>query len=353
MMLVGFIPCAIGDKMRKISFLHILRLFLFLSMMCISNLSMADGVPLLRISTENSASHVQTRVVQMFVDRLKDQVHGTLDIEFHHNAELFRDSNVVKAINDGKVEMAVPGTWQLDRFEPSIGVFFLPMFYGREATVNYELRDGKVGQDINAKINASLGLKVIGRWIDLGYAHLYSVNRKIERHEDLAGMHIRIPGGEANGLRIEALGAVPVIVPWPDLPQALSHGTIDGILTTHETVVSAKLWEKGIRYAFEDKEYFPQYVPIISERFWKRLPPETQKIITKTWESIVSEARQMALEAQQDAYQTLQANGVSIVTPTTEELTRWRNKMLSRQPALIKTMNINPALVNVIKSKLE
>lgn len=339
--------------MIKNSTLKILTAVSFVSVLFASNLSMAEGVPLLRISTENSATHVQTQVVQMFVDRLKDRVHGSLEIEYHHSAELFRDANVVKAINDGKVEMAVPGTWQLDRYEPSIGIFLLPMFYGREATVNYDLRDGDIGQAINAKIGAAMGVKVIGRWIDLGYAHLYSVNRKIERHEDLAGMHIRTPGGDANGLRLEALGAVPMVIPWPDLPQALSHGTIDGILTTHATVVSAKLWENGIRYAFEDKEYFPQYVPLIADRFWKRLPPETQRIITETWESIVPEARQMALEAQQEAYQTLRKNGISIVSPSSEELTRWRNKMLPGQSALIEKMGINPALVNAVQDKLE
>src|SRR3989339_854512 len=201
--------------MKKNILLRLSCAFSFLFMALISNPSMAEGVPLLRISTENSATHVQTRVVQMFVDRLREKIHGSLEIEFHHSAELFRDSNVVKAMHDGKVEMAVPGTWQLDSFEPNIGIFLLPMFYGREAAVNYELRDGDIGLAINEKIGASLNVKVIGRWIDLGYAHLYSVDRKIERHEDLVGMHIRTPGGDANGLRLEALGAVPMVVPWP------------------------------------------------------------------------------------------------------------------------------------------
>ncbi|MCR4379250.1 MAG: TRAP transporter substrate-binding protein DctP [Rhodospirillales bacterium] len=312
----------------------------------------AENLPLLRISTENSAEHVQTRVVQLFADRLAEKLKDSLRVELHHSARLFRDSNVVDAIGEGKVEMAVPGTWQLDRYEPNIGIFLLPMFYGREADVNYELHDGEIGQAINLKIAETLKVKVLGRWIDLGFAHLYGVKHKINRHEDISGMQIRSPGGEANGLRLEALGAIPRIIPWPDLPQALDHGTVDGVLTTHATVVSARLWERGIRYAFEDKEYFPQYVPLMSEKFWTRLSPETQQIISETWESVVDEGRLMAAEAQKEASQTLKDNGVQIVVPSSDELARWREQMISKQPGLIEKMGINPELATAVMSKL-
>ncbi|MBT3206301.1 MAG: TRAP transporter substrate-binding protein DctP [Gammaproteobacteria bacterium] len=321
------------------------RLLIIFFMIFISRVSFAQALPHLRISTENNASHVQTRVVQMFVDRLSEKLRGKLEVELYHSAELFRDSNVVKAIADGKVQMAVPGTWQIDKFEPNVGLFLLPMFYGRDAEVNYTLRDGEVGQAINQKIGETLGVKVIGRWIDLGYAHLYGVKHKINSYEDLVGMSVRIAGGDANALRIEALGASPRVVPWPDLPQALKHGNIDGILTTHATIVSANLWEKGVDSAFEDKEYFAQYVPMVSQRFWNRIPQETQQAIKEAWESVIEESRLMAVKTQQDAYATLKENGVRIVTPSAEDRAKHRKIMMLNQPALVKKLGIAPFLV--------
>jgi len=312
----------------------------------------SQNLPVLRISTENNANHVQTHVVGLFAKRLQAALKGKLQVEHHHSAGLFRDRQVVKAIADGKVEMAVPGTWQLDRFEPSVGIFLLPMFYGREAKINYHLRDGAIGQEINKRIGQSLGVKVLGRWIDLGYAHLYSVDQPINRHADLQGMRIRIPGGEANALRLQSLGAVPTVIPWPDLPQALVNKTVDGLLTTHATVVSAKLWTKGIRYAFEDRQYFPQYVPIISARFWRRLPQDMRKTITETWESIVDEGRAMAAKAQDEAYRTLNKNGVEIVMPNHEALAEKRQGMMPRQAALAQKMGIDPALLQQVHAVL-
>lgn len=288
----------------------------------------------------------------MFVERLSRKTEGRLNIEHQHSARFFRDRNVIKALSDGKVEMAVPGTWQFDRFEPNVGVFLLPMFYGRGSAINYRLRDGEIGQDLNRRLEQVLDIKVLGRWIDLGYAHLYGVEKPIRTHQDLSGMLIRIPGGEANAARLAALGAVPKIISWPDLPSALEHGTVEGLLTTHATVVSARLWEKGIRHAFEDRQYFPQYIPIISQSFWKRLPQDLRLDIAETWEGVVETGRKMAAQAQKEAYSTLVENGVNIVTPSTIELKRWRRRMAARQPGLVKRMGIDPKLVDAIRLRL-
>lgn len=313
----------------------------------------AAEVPLLRISTENSAGHVHTRAVQRFADDLQRRAGGALEVRLFHSAELFRDRDVVKALRQGKVEMAVPGTWQLDRFDPNVGIFLLPIFYGRDAKAEDRVRDGEIGEIINGSIESRLGVKVIGRWIDLGFAHVYSVERPIQTHRDLAGMRIRIAGGEANALRVAELGAEPRTIPWPDLPAALDQGLVNGVLTTHETVASARLWENGLRYVFEDRQYFPQYVPMVAEGFWRRLPESMRRLIVATWESHVVTARAEAAAAQVEAREVLQRNGVKIVVPSEASLTEWRTKLLARQHQLVQSMGIDPLLVERVAQTLE
>lgn len=310
----------------------------------------AEPLPVLRISTENNQHHVQTKVIGLFAGRLREKLKGKLAVEHYHSARLFRDRRVVKALADGKVEMAVPGTWQLDRFEPSVGLFLLPMFYGRNADFNHRLRDTEIGQEINSRIGKSLDVTVLGRWIDLGHAHLYSVKKPIESHADLNGMRIRIPGGIANAGRLKAFGAIPEVIPWPDLPQALTFGKIDGVLTTHATVASARLWEKGIRYAFEDKQYFPQYIPIISSHFWNKLPGEIQQTIRETWESVVDEGRSMAAAAQRNALTALRVNGISVVTPSPKALAQKRKDILPQQAEISARMGVDPALIKTAET---
>ncbi|MCB9947678.1 MAG: TRAP transporter substrate-binding protein DctP [Rhodospirillaceae bacterium] len=298
-----------------------------------------------RISTENTPAHVQTQTLLRFAEAVEERLGSTLAVSVHHSAELFRGRDVAAAIMRDQVEMAVPGTWQLDRYAADIGVFLLPMFYGRPRAEIDLVRDGAIGERINAQIEAALGVHVLGRWIDLGYAHLYTVDRGIARHEDIAQFHLRIPGGQANARRIEAFGAEVVTIPWPDLPNALLSGQIDGLLTSHATIASARLWEAGVAFAFEDREYFPQYIPIVSDRFWRRQAPDVQAQLGEIWESLVDDARAEAALAQADARARLMAEGVTMVTPDEEDLLGWRTRLMGIQPQLVSDLGIDPDLV--------
>lgn len=313
----------------------------------------AGDRPLMRISTENATGHVQTRIVARFAEALRARVGDRLEVVHEHAAVMFRDRDVITALQQGQVEMAVPGSWQIDRFVPPVGVFLLPAFYGLDAPESYALRDGAPGQAINRAIEERLDVIVPGRWIDLGFAHIYTTSTPVRRHEALRGLLIRIAGGEANAARLRALGMTPLVVAWPDLEAALAAGRIDGLMTTHETVASARLWEKGVRHAFEDRQYFAQYVPLIAGRFWQRLPQDLKTAITETWEAQVDSARAEAAEAQQAARALLVANGVTIVTPSEDALNARRSAIARGQADAIVGLGLSPAMAADILDRLE
>ena len=308
----------------------------------------AKMLPLMRISVENNDRHVQTQAIKRYADEIKAKLQGRIDVQFFANARLFRDQDIIQALAQGKVEMGVPGTWHVSRFEPNVEIFLLPLFYGRPAQANYNVVDGAVGQTIASRLEGDLQLKVVGRWIDLGHAHLFGVGKKILRHEDIEGLRVRVAGGAANKLRIQALGGLPTIIPWPDLPEYMQQGRVDAVLTSYETVQSAMLWEKGIKHAFEDREYFPQYIPLVRLSFWNKLSDDMRRILTDTWEKHVDVARREAAEAQINAKNILVAKGVQIVVPDPHKMEAWRQKMLSQQDEFVKILKIDPELVSQI-----
>lgn len=325
--------------------------FFIIMTFCVPS-AIAKNLPKMRISVENTGTHVQTQAVKRFSDDLKKRLQGRIDVEFYSNASLFRDKDIIQALGQGKVEMAVPGTWHVTKFEPNVGVFLLPIFYGRTADSNHMILDSNVGKTINNLIEKNLRLKVVGRWIDLGHAHLFSLTKEIRRHEDIENLTIRVAGGIGNKLRINALGANPVAIAWPDLPEYMIQGRVNAILTSYETVRSAKLWEKGIQYVFEDQEYFPQYIPLIRMSFWEKLSPEIRTIVVDTWGKNVDISRSQAAEAQANAKKILVENGVKVVVPTDQHTNVWRNKMIKKQDDFIRKMNIDPEIVDLIMDLL-
>ncbi len=320
------------------------RLFLSIGF-CIALVSAyGQTVPLLRISIENSKDHIQTKVVTQFANLVNERLQGRLEAICYYDARLFRDNVVLNAISQGKVEMAVPGIWNAESFDSNFAIFLLPFLYGASAADNHALADGFLGNAIKTNLEQSYPFKVLGRWIDLGHAHIFTVKKKIGRYEDLAGLRIRVAGGKGNEFRLAALGASPTTIPWSDLPTKLSIGAVDGILTTYETVLSGKLWNNGISYAFEDSEYFPMYIPIVSAVFFQRLPADVQKELVEIWESIVDDARKAAAEAQAEAKKILQNKGIIIVKPEPDHIRRIFEQLMQREAEIADKLKVDPVL---------
>jgi TRAP-type C4-dicarboxylate transport system substrate-binding protein len=58
--------------------------------------------------------------------------------------------------------------------------------------------------------------------------------------EDTRGLKLRVPGPTGNAV-VEAMGATPVTMPVPDLPQALATSAVDGALIPWEIIPALSL----------------------------------------------------------------------------------------------------------------
>ncbi|UEM19196.1 TRAP transporter substrate-binding protein DctP [Skermanella mucosa] len=313
----------------------------------------AEAAEKLRISLDTNPSHVRNKGVELFVEALKRRVGDRMEIEVYPSAQLYRDRDVGRALRQGSVEMAVPGTWVLDGLVPAMAMTSLPAFYGIDEEATLTLMDGELGKRINERTEERMRVKVLGPWMNLGFSHFYSVSRPLRSHEDLRGLKIRISGGTSNAERVSGLGGTPNLIPWPDVPLALSSGVVDAISSTHESVASAKLWESGVRYAFEDNQWFGQYVPLVSQRFWNGLDGDLKTAMTESWAETIPQARAMAAEAQAHARELVIANGVEVVTAEEKALREQRARLLETQDRIVKEMNIDVDLVDLAMQEID
>lgn len=71
---------------------------------------------------------------------------------------------------------------------------------------------------------------------------IHSATQPVRTFEDAAGLKLRTPS-RTGAWVIEAMGAEPVGMPVPALPEAMSKGVVDGALTPYEIVPALKLQE--------------------------------------------------------------------------------------------------------------
>ncbi len=333
------------------------KLFIFkaaimtLSLSCVAPGVTAEPIRM-RISVDSPAGHIKTIVMGEYVAAIKAKAGDKLAIELFHSGQLFNDRDVGKAIRQGAVEMAAPGTWLLGGVDPNFNFTGLPVTYGIELSRLRVITDGEIGRELNKSLETKLNAKVLGPWLEMGSGHWYTLKRPINRYEDLKGLTIRTPGGATNELRLKYFKANPVTIPYPDLALALSQGKADGFLSAHDSVVSSKMWEAGVKYSFEDYQLPAHYVPLVSLAFWEKLSQELKNILTDTWRDQVPAQRAAMKAAEDNARKTLLANGFTIVAADEKSRTETRNKMMQDYDEWVKATKVDPEFARKLKVAL-
>jgi TRAP-type C4-dicarboxylate transport system substrate-binding protein len=312
----------------------------------------AEKVYEFKISVDTVPNHPRNMGLVIFIEELQKRSGGRLVPKYYHSAQLYKDAHVTKALRTGTVEMAVPGNWVLEGFDTSTSLTMLPMFFGQPGKITEDLIDGEVGKAVNQSLEKKVGVKSPGRWFELGYDQTWTRNKKITKMEDFKGLKIRHSGGSNPEIRLNALGASAVFIAWPDVPMALVQGTVDGVCSTTKSVESAKLYEAGVKYGVNTRNFNGYYVPLVNLKFWNSLPADLQKIFMEVWNSVVPRQREIARKEQAEARKIMESKGVEIYDPSDEELAKWRKHILPVQDKQIKDLKYDPALIQMAKKAL-
>ena len=312
----------------------------------------AEKVFEFKISLDTVPNHPRNMGLEVFVPELTKRSGGKLAPTVYHSGQLYKDAHVAKAIRTGTVEMCIPGNWVLEGVDTSTSITMLPMFFGQPGKVTEDLIDGEVGKAVNRSLEKKLTVKALGRWYELGYDQTWTLKKKITKIEDFKGLKMRHSGGSIPAERFKALGASPVFIAWPDVPMALAQGTVDGLASTTKSVESAKLHESGLKYGVSTRNFNGYYIPLVSEKFWKSLPPDLQKILQDTWNDLVPKQREIARREQTTAKEFLKSKGVEIYDPSDEELAQWRKVIMANQDAIVKELKHDPEMVKMAKKAL-
>ena len=299
----------------------------------------------LRCSLDTAPTHMRNISVADYLKQVEAGSGGRIRTELFSSGQLYADLNVSKALLQGQVEMAVPGTWTLTGFVPDFDMFQLPALYGQPFEVSHRAIDGRAGAFLARQVEAKLRVHVLGRWFDLGYENLYASKKPLRTIEDIRGLKIRSPGGAGVAWRLHTLGAIPNTTAWPDVAMALSQGTFDGLVTTDQSLAAAQFWDVGVKYSLADRGFIGEYIPLVSQAFWARLAPDLQRLMTDLWDGHIAEYRRATLASQVQARQTMEAHGISFVDPTAEELAATRRTLVASQDALIHDSNLSKEIV--------
>jgi TRAP-type C4-dicarboxylate transport system substrate-binding protein len=204
---------------------------------------------------------------------------------------------------------------------PATEVFELPFVADRRGIINAraaaEYARSYLADDMS-------GVKLLS-FATLDHSLIHAT-RQVVKLEDLAGLrlwHATPLAGEA----LRALGAVPVALPLPELPQSLADKTLDGAVTPWDIVPTLKLHELTKHHA--DIPGTPafstaSYALIMNASKYESLPDTLRKAIDDTTGlAFTGEAAGAWDAAGAEVLATVKKRGNVITTISGDEKARW------------------------------
>jgi len=245
---------------------------------------------------------------------------------------------LVNQVKDGVTDLTItlPG-YTPGRF-PAMEVFELPFMTNSAET------GARAAWDYLQKyaVDEFPGTKILAAWVhDEGYVHTRS--KQVKVLADFKGQKMRAPTRQTN-LLLARLGATPVGMPLPSVPEAVSKGVIDGFLLPWEVMPSLKLQEM-VKYDTETDPsrpalYSAVFIFAMNQAKYDSLPADLKKIIDdnsgadlsrhigKVWDESQAKGRQAAID-----------NGNVLYTVPAAELDNWEKASAPLYDQFVEDMN--------------
>src|ERR1700751_3606561 len=165
------------------------------------------------------------KAAEQFKKLAEERTKGRVKVEIYPNSALFKDGEEMEALQLGSVQMLAPS---VSKFGPlgvrEFEVFDLPYMFDNYDEL-HKVCDGPVGKMLFKKLE-SKGITGLAYW-DNGFKDM-SANKTLRKPEDMKGLKMRIQSSKVLDGEMRALGALPQVMAFSEVYQAMQTGVVDG-----------------------------------------------------------------------------------------------------------------------------
>lgn len=285
------------------------------------------------------------KAAEKFKELAEQYTNGKVKVEVYPNSQLYKDKEELEALQLGSVQMLAPS---LAKFGP-LGVsdfeaFDLPYIFDGYDQLR-KVTDGEVGKAMLAKLEGK-GIKGLAFW-DNGFK-IMSANSPLHTPDDFLGLKMRIQSSKVLEAEMNALGAVPQVMAFSEVYQALQTGVVDGTENPPSNMFTQKMHEVQKHATLSNHGYLG-YALIVNKAFWDGLPEDVRAQLDKAvaestayGNGIAKEENEKALQAMKDAGKT------EFHEMTPEEKDAWKKVLIPVREEM--ASRIGPDLIKSIEA---
>jgi TRAP-type C4-dicarboxylate transport system substrate-binding protein len=268
-----------------------------------------------------------TQMLAPWAERVEKASGGKVKIELFPSMALGgKPPQLINQARDGVVDLIWTVNGYTANLFPRSEVFELPFVHTNSAVATNLAMRAMYDQYLKAEYT---GVHPLFLHVHAGQG-IQMVDKEVRKPDDLKGLKMRIPTRTGAWI-IEALGAAPVGMPVPDLPQALSKKVVDGAFIPWEIIPPLKLQDMT-DYQIEGPRRTrfgtTTFQVSMNQKRWDSLPADVKKAFeSQSGEAWVREVGEIWTKSEDGGIDVAVKAGNKHIVLSDAELAAFREKL--------------------------
>jgi tripartite ATP-independent transporter DctP family solute receptor len=280
-----------------------------LAAFAVAPVALAQDKPTLKFSSVISEQDIRAEMIKRFADAVKDD----FVIEPYFGGTLFKQGTELVALERGNLDMGNIAAQDIANQIPAWSIFTAGYLF-RDADHLKKVFQSDVGKEMTKLAEDQLGIHILGPT----YFGVRQVNlkptKKINTPADLAGIKLRMPGGDAWQFLGQALGANPTPMAYGEVYTALQTGAIDGQDNPLPNVENMKFYEVTTQIALTSHLVGFDLLTV-SSKVWNAMTPEQQARFQAAADAAIDWNTEQHLKREAELVEFFKSKGLDIYTP--------------------------------------
>jgi C4-dicarboxylate-binding protein DctP len=292
--------------------------------LALAGTALAQAPIIIKFSHVVASDTPKGKAAEKFKELAEKYTEGKVKIEVYPNSTLYKDKEELEALQLGAVQMLAPSN---SKFGPigvrEFEVFDLPYILPDLATLR-KVTDGELGAKL-LKLLGPKGMTGLAYW-DNGFK-VMSANKKLVTPADYKGLKFRIQSSKVLEAQFRSLGAIPQVMAFGEVYQALQTGVVDGQENTASNMYTQKMHEVQ-KYLTMTNHGYIGYVVVVNKKFWDGLPADIRGQLDKAMKEATAFGNGQSAKENDEALEEIRKAGkTEIITLTSEQDAAMRKAM--------------------------
>jgi TRAP-type transport system periplasmic protein len=270
----------------------------------------AQAPTTLRFSAVFSEQDIRAEMMKRFAEDIKAE---GFTLQPYYGGTLFKQGTELVAMQRGNLEMGNIAPQDISNQIPEWSIVTSAYLF-RDADHLKKVFASDVGQQLKKMASDQLGIHILGPTYFGARQVGLKPTKKINTPADMAGIKLRMPGGDAWQFLGQALGANPTPMAYAEVYTGLQSGAIDGQDNPLPNVQNMKFYEVSSQIVLTSHLVGFDLLAV-SNKVWNAMSPEKQARFQAVADKAIAWSTQEHRKKEAELVDFFKGKGLEVYTP--------------------------------------